>query len=431
MEIGDKQFFYVLRVVLTALCHGVTLYILLRDDTGGHRTALKMGLMTMLITILGCAFIIMTPSQVSHVSLTAYMMLIVMGIMFCLINTGPSLTERLFIYIMYVALFMLMVGFSSFISSLLFPSYLDFARLILRMFLSIIFIIMLKVFLKDRIYQLTEGLRIHGLEITMFSWILGLGILAYVIFSSFFIDDPVLNLLVLLFLTSMLVSIFLIAIRIVHLTSQEIEMEKAIGRGRLLESELEAEKAFVERAKAVRHDQRHHDRVVLEYLERGDVDSAKEYLGAHERSILEDGLESWCSNPLLDALLRLASRNCRRNRIEFSVDVRIAAETAINDIDFVSVVGNLLENAIEAAVKSSKPQVAIAIKLSNGRLLIEIRNTFSPPLFWRSDRLESTKKGGGIGLDSVHMILERNGGLLQQEVDDCMFVSRIIIPVKD
>ena len=62
MEIGDKQFFYVLRVVLTALCHGVTLYILLRDDTGGHRTALKMGLMTILIAIFGCAFIIMTPS---------------------------------------------------------------------------------------------------------------------------------------------------------------------------------------------------------------------------------------------------------------------------------------------------------------------------------------------------------------------------------
>ena len=109
---SSEQVFYITRIVLTSLCHGITLTILAREGGKGHRALITMGTMTLIITALGSFFVFLFPSQASHVSSTAYMMLIVMGIMFCLVSTGSPLTERLFIYITYVAVFMLMVGFS-------------------------------------------------------------------------------------------------------------------------------------------------------------------------------------------------------------------------------------------------------------------------------------------------------------------------------
>ena len=423
---SSEQVFYITRIVLTSLCHGITLTILAREGGKGHRALITMGTMTLIITALGSFFVFLFPSQASHVSSTAYMMLIVMGIMFCLVSTGSPLTERLFIYITYVAVFMLMVGFSSLLATLFFSESLKTSRLAIRTVLSAILIVMLKLFLRDKIYEMTDGLSVHGVEITMFSWVLGLGILAYVLFSAFFISSPFLNLMVLFFLTFLYVTLFLITIRIVRLATEEVEMEKIQSRSRLLESELEAERAFVERAKAIRHDQRHHDRIILEYLNSGDISRAKEYLGSHDCSLASEALESWCQNPLLDAQLRIAKRYCLRNDIEFSVDVNLPGALDLNEIDFVSVIANLLENAIEAAVSSYKPYVSISLRRANNRMLLEIRNTFSS-----QQGVRKNKESSGEGLPSVRMILERNEGLLQQVVDGNVFISRVILPVKD
>ena len=419
--------FYIVRIVFVSIVHGITLSILARGERHSRRVvAAAMAGLTLAIAIIGSVFVLIAPSGLEHVSWTAYMMLLVMGCVFCFVSSGSALTERLFVYIMYVAVFMLSVGYAGIISKAFFREDAELAQLVIRTAFSVVFIILLKVSLRDRLYRLVDGLSVHGMEITMFSWLTGLCVLAYAIFSFFFVDDMLMNAIVLALLTLMVISIFAIANTIVQLTSRELEMERATGRQRLLESELEAERVFVERAKAIRHDQRHHDRIILEYLNSGDISRAKEYLGSHDCSLASEALESWCQNPLLDAQLRIAKRYCLRNDIEFSVDVNLPGALDLNEIDFVSVIANLLENAIEAAVSSYKPYVSISLRRANNRMLLEIRNTFSSQQGARKN-----KESSGEGLPSVRMILERNEGLLQQVVDGNVFISRVILPVKD
>lgn len=255
----------------------------------------------------------------------------------------------------------------------------------------------------------------------MFSWLIGLCVLEYSIFSFFFVDNLMMNFVVQLLLTLMIISVFAIVSMIVHLTEREVEAERIEGRHRLLESELEAERSFVEKAKEIRHDQRHHDRIVLEYIDEGNIEEARRYLGAHGESVESDRLQSWCGNKLVDAQLRIAFRSCLSRGIVFSADIRLGKSFVMEDTDFVSVMGNLLENAIQAAEGTESPSVTVFSRILDGKLLLEIKNSAT----------DHISLSAGTGLGSVKRILSRYDGLLMQESSDGFVISRVIIPLGD
>ena len=369
MEVIDDRLFYILRVAVVSLAHGFSLAMLSRSDGKSSHAVLWMVAITLTLTLGGVILVFLLPLKFLNVSATAMMMLFLLSAAFCAMNRTTPMTERLFIFIIYVSVFMLAVGFSNAISSILFPpEMVEHAQLIIRTSFSVILIILLKMFLRDRIYSLLDDLAYHGAEITLFSWLVGLSILSYVIFAAFFISNPVEKLVVLSIMVLMVISGLTVAIRLVRLTKREMEAEMAAQRQRLLEDELEAEKAFVVKAKEMRHDQRHHDRVLLEYLEEGKIEEAKNYLGAHERTISDESLMSWCGNPLFDAQLRIAWRHCKAHGIMFDVDVHLPSDGVVDDLDFVTVAGNLLENAIEAVEKCQTKYISVVSKLSNDRL---------------------------------------------------------------
>ena len=268
MEVIDDRLFYILRVAVVSLAHGFSLAMLSRSDGKSSNAVLWMVAITLTLTLGGVILVFLLPLKFLNVSATAMMMLFLLSAAFCAMNRTTPMTERLFIFIIYVSVFMLAVGFSNAISSILFPpEMVEHAQLIIRTSFSVILIILLKMFLRDRIYSLLDDLAYHGAEITLFSWLVGLSILSYVIFAAFFISNPVEKLVVLSIMVLMVISGLTVAIRLVRLTKREMEAERAAQRQRLLEDELEAEKAFVVKAKEMRHDKRHHDRVLLEYLE--------------------------------------------------------------------------------------------------------------------------------------------------------------------
>ena len=82
-----EEAFYILRIVLVSIVHGITLSILARG--GKHRRQTVASAMTMLvliIAVIGCIFVVTAPSILDHVSWTAYMMLLVMGGIFCFVS---------------------------------------------------------------------------------------------------------------------------------------------------------------------------------------------------------------------------------------------------------------------------------------------------------------------------------------------------------
>ncbi len=101
--------------------------------------------------------------------------------------------------------------------------------------------------------------------------------------------------------------------------------------------------------------------------------------------------------------------------------------------DICLILGNLLENAVEAAEKAKKKKyIKIQMKYDRGNLLIFLMNSYQGRLIKMKDkRLKSTKSDAGnhgVGLPSVYRAVAKYNGTVT--VDDSIperFLVRVVL----
>lgn len=107
----------------------------------------------------------------------------------------------------------------------------------------------------------------------------------------------------------------------------------------------------------------------------------------------------------------------------------------IQDVDLITMLGNLLDNAILAASKSEKDSsvvVRIFMQKEGKLCVIKVVNDFRGEIKETEGRLISTKKDAGkhgIGLSSVSKIAEQNNGYLEHYIIDKKFNAVIVLSV--
>lgn len=139
---------------------------------------------------------------------------------------------------------------------------------------------------------------------------------------------------------------------------------------------------------------------------------------------------------VLDALLAENASRAEKNGVVFDVYVEQGTDLSnISDMDMISMMGNLLDNAVTAAVgKGENSTVKVRIFMQNdGRIcVVKIVNDFEGILLEQDGRLRSTKNDGGIhgiGMSSVNRTAEKYDGYLEYFVENEKFVSVLILPV--
>lgn len=194
----------------------------------------------------------------------------------------------------------------------------------------------------------------------------------------------------------------------------------------ILNNELMAEKEYVFHARKLRHDMRHNLQVVLDYIDKGNIDGVKTYLAEYEQSIIDDGLLSYCENEVVNALFRIWHRRCRERGIAYTIKADLPAQLPYSDVETGSLFGNLLENAYEAANGCEDAFVSVTAQRREGNLYVEMKNSVSGEVAFEGDLPISTKSGDGIGMRSVHDILVKYGGLMRLKQEGNVFIAQII-----
>ena len=89
------------------------------------------------------------------------------------------------------------------------------------------------------------------------------------------------------------------------------------------------------------------------------------------------------------------------------------------------ILGNLLDNAIEAAEKEMEPKISIKMVQIREQLMIEIKNTCRPDekIDWNSTKED--KQNHGIGIKSVTKVVEQYRGRLQLQQIQGMVIARV------
>lgn len=209
------------------------------------------------------------------------------------------------------------------------------------------------------------------------------------------------------------------------------EKEQTELRESLMYDQLVAYQEFVEISKHHRHDLRHHNQIMLEYLKQGDLSGAEEYLNAYDTSLAESSVKDYCKNHIANALLCLYTQKTKTEEIKFKVMADIPSSLGISLPELGTLLSNVLENALEACRKVNAKQrfIIFTAIVEEESLKIEVKNSVNGQVEIKNNLPVSTKNGGGIGMKSVLRTVETYHGMscLRQEGDT--FITQIILPV--
>lgn len=184
---------------------------------------------------------------------------------------------------------------------------------------------------------------------------------------------------------------------------------------------------------SVIHDTNKHLVYLNECIERQDFDEAKQYIGTAIEHIDRSYKRINTGFLPIDALVSNALNIAGANNITFKSDINIEKERInIERYDFCVALGNLLDNAVEAARKVINPDdryISVSIITADNSLIINIEN--SSERMSNSD-LKTDKKNTllhGYGISNVKAIAEKYGGVFTIERRESSCEATLIFPV--
>lgn len=186
-----------------------------------------------------------------------------------------------------------------------------------------------------------------------------------------------------------------------------------------------------DKIKCLRHDLRHHMSELQYLIEKKEKKDAVSYIDDMKSFLQNPDEIVGSSNVEMDSLLNCMLQQAKRDLITVNVRVTIP-ENIIPVFDINMILGNLLQNAIEAARQSEEKTLEALIYYKQGVMTIDIKNSFAGQLKKTQNNFLTTKAEKdkhGIGLNSVKHIVEKYRGLLKIETQENLFCVNVILYV--
>ncbi|MDE6924168.1 MAG: GHKL domain-containing protein [Acetatifactor sp.] len=203
---------------------------------------------------------------------------------------------------------------------------------------------------------------------------------------------------------------------------------------RLLERQMEILEESVESGRRLRHDIRHHNAVIAEYIRRDQKEEVLRFLREYGEET-DQGMEGMiCANAAVNNILSAYTGKARKEQIRVRLDVEIGKDLAIPNIDLVAILANAYENAIYACMEVKKQSderecfIHIMIKKRKNKLIIYCSNTCRMETKLK-DGKPKTEFTGGIGVSSIVKTAEKYDGECDFKNDNGVFVFRLVMNI--
>lgn len=206
---------------------------------------------------------------------------------------------------------------------------------------------------------------------------------------------------------------------------------------RQMERQLAMQKAHflqisekIEESRRQRHDFRQHLRAIASMA--GDPEAQLAYISRITALSEATRPESYCQDPAVDALLYYYVCSARREGITVSLRVELPEETTAFSVQFCTILGNLLENALEACCRlpeSAEKSIRLHMKLQFRRLYVVLENTYDGQVRrYGSIFLSRKHTGSGIGTASIRELTRHLGGTVEFDPQEKIFRVVLILP---
>lgn len=181
------------------------------------------------------------------------------------------------------------------------------------------------------------------------------------------------------------------------------------------------------------HDIKHHLLNIEALSLDGNNDAVASYIGSIKEEFGLSEAVCYSGNRILDVIINRYRMICRQQEIEFSAEAGNIPADFMNEVDLTALLDNVLQNAVESAVKSEKKYVSFsAFRVNDNFMKMLISNSCdTAPVFDKKGNLRSSKKGKnhGWGTKSVARVIKKYDGDVNYRyiADKAQFECDIVI----
>ena len=182
-----------------------------------------------------------------------------------------------------------------------------------------------------------------------------------------------------------------------------------------------------------RHDYHNHMQVLAAYLEAGEVAKARGFLDEINDTLVKVDTVIKTGNTMVDAILNSKISLMNTKSIRVDATARVPATLAVADVDLCVMIGNLLDNAMEAceALPAEGRFVRIYISVKGTHLYMSFTNAAGKKQTKIGNIFASTKGADhGFGLSRVDALVEQYGGYLTRASEDGGYTTEVILPLE-
>ena len=190
-----------------------------------------------------------------------------------------------------------------------------------------------------------------------------------------------------------------------------------------------------EKIKALRHDMKHHLNELMLLANKHEVSEIQNYLDQMKLFVQNPDELIASGNMEIDSVLNYMLQKAKRELKTVTIKVALP-EKVSHSFDVNVLLGNLLENAIEAARETDNKYLSVCVTLKKGVLRIKIENSFLASRLIRKNEqgkipvLLTSKPSAdqhGIGLGNVKKIVEKHNGTMEITTQNNIFCVNLIL----
>ena len=185
-----------------------------------------------------------------------------------------------------------------------------------------------------------------------------------------------------------------------------------------------------ENVRRLKHDMRNHLMVIASFLNQGELDEAKSYTSQILDKLNLDYSYMNTGNSLLNYIVNQKLNAAKQQGIYVKAEIENLKFENIQGIDFSAILGNLLDNAIEAAGRSKKRYVELTIRRRKGYDMIQICNSIDKSVLADNPTLQTTKEDAdmhGLGMQQVRELVEKYDGMLDIYEEEKRFIVSVLL----
>ena len=196
----------------------------------------------------------------------------------------------------------------------------------------------------------------------------------------------------------------------------------------ILQKHYEEVENMYQKMRGWRHDYRHHIQTMKVHAANKEYDEIEKYLEMLDDDLTNVETVIKTGNRMADAILNSKLSLAAANHIEVKAEAKIPVSLTVSELDLCIIIGNLMDNAIDACMElpPEKRLIRIYMEMKGNFLYFALTNTSGGK---KKKSFRSTKgEGHGFGIARMDAVVEKYGGYITRASEDEAFSTEVLLP---